>query len=172
MPRLRTHISVLLLFITILISCRYCLFTSYLHLQKTNFRTDLLVNHRHLAQHLILRGSRLFQNDQQIQWKENNKELVIAGIYFEVLRAADSSDCLIVDVIEDKKENKLCASFQRLRNSGDLVNLLSAFLGFQFLPSKPYTLPPPLFSQQNEFASWSKSLTDGQVSEVLRPPLL
>lgn len=62
---------------------------------------------------LLLKISKddIFENKNGLEWKENNKELVIGGLYHEVVSIQSFKNYSLVYVKIDDKENKLRKDF-------------------------------------------------------------
>lgn len=85
----------------------------YLELKKEDFRSQILktaLKNSNVEQLSILKCD-LFKNKNGLEWLENNKEILIEGNYYEVLKLEEKENIIIISLINDKKENKLFSVF-------------------------------------------------------------
>ena len=111
------------------ITFRFLFFISYIKVQKHNFRDQLIKESKNEVFEVQLAENDLFMDKPGFDWKENNKELVIDGVYHEVIAIKKSNGKAIVFLIEDKAENTLfknffCANKGIHKDFADLIKLL------------------------------------------------
>jgi hypothetical protein len=119
---------VLLLIIGV-ITFRFIFFISYIKVQKHNFRDQLIKESKSEVFEVQLAEGDLFIDKPGFDWKENNKELVIEGVYHEVIAVKKINGKAFVSLIEDKAENTLfknffCANKGIHKDFADLIKLL------------------------------------------------
>ena len=118
-----------LLILLILITSRFLFFSGYLKIQKSIFRKELTTLYKKEVFIIKMNNDKLYKNVDGYEWKEKNKELVINGIYHEVISVKQIEGNSFISVIEDKAENKLfkrffCANKQLHDVFSDLIKLL------------------------------------------------
>lgn len=111
------------------ITFRFLFFISYIKVQKHNFRDQLIKESKNEVFEVQLAENDLFMDKPGFDWKENNKELVIDGVYHEVIAIKKINGKAIVSLIEDKAENTLFKKFFSAnksihKNFADLIQLL------------------------------------------------
>jgi hypothetical protein len=114
MKKLSRLLSILFLVLLFLISSRFVFFISYVKSQKTEFRKQLLEQNAGETKVLKFNQHQLFKDGNGFEWKENNKELVINGTYYEVISIKKNTAAYTVILIEDKEENVLFKSYFHL----------------------------------------------------------
>ena len=85
MKRINRFFPFLLILLTCLISSRFLFFVSYIHLQKSEFRKQLIYGNTREIVQFNLAESDLYLDKNGFEWKEKNKELVVNGVYHEVI---------------------------------------------------------------------------------------
>jgi hypothetical protein len=135
MKRTAQFTAFLFVFIIVMISLRYSLFISYVNSQKAEFRNSILKEKHHDLKSLHMPAVELFRDGKSLEWKENNKELVVNGVYYEVLQVKDSAGIGIVILVEDKNENQLFAKYFNLQEKEPIHfgHQFLAFLNFFFI---------------------------------------
>ena len=129
MKKTRSLFPILFLLLMIFVSFRFLFFVSYIHLQKSNFRQQIVnSNYKELVK-LNFQEKDLFIDKNGFEWKEKNKELLLNGSYYEVIKIEKLKDHVEVSVIADKAENLLFETYFKLNknlhdSNTNLINLL------------------------------------------------
>jgi hypothetical protein len=129
----------ILLLIIGVITFRFLFFISYIIGQKNDLRQQLLSENNTALVEVEFLNSDVFENKNGFEWKEHNKELVINGIYHEIISIKKYKDHTIVSIIEDKAENSLFKKFFCL-NKGihkDFADLIQILLNLTYVQSIP-----------------------------------
>lgn len=165
-------IPFLFILIFVVITGRFLVFTSYIHSQKTIFRSLATKDYTQKISTLELQEEDLFANKNGLEWKEKNKELIVNGKYHEVITIKKQGKHVFVSIIEDKLENSLFERFfaaKQIDNSffNDLVNLL---FNLTYLKNEPLTaLKANDKGHKNHSISSEFSIQDFH-SELIKPP--
>lgn len=125
----------ILLLIIGVITFRFLFFISYIKVQKSDFRKQLIAETNAKVFEVQFSSSDAFINKNGFEWKEKNKELVINGVYHEVISIKKFKDYILVSVIEDKTENNLFKKFFSA-NTGihkDFTDLIKLLLNLNYL---------------------------------------
>ena len=131
------YFSVFLLVLILLLSFRFLFFISFIHLEKSNFREQLVKGNSGEIHKLFFSEADLFKNKNGFEWKENNKELVVNGIYHEVIGLVKKNGHYIVLVLNDQIENTLFQKYFALNKpiqENDL-SIIKHFLNLTYLNS-------------------------------------
>jgi len=114
---------------------KYVFFTSYVHSQKSEFRQNLLIQKNEATYSMVFLEEELYRNTKGVEWKEDNKEIVVNGVYHEVLSVVRQNNTYVVTLIPDKAENKLFKSFfnTKQQDESNTLNFLSSFIALTFL---------------------------------------
>jgi hypothetical protein len=118
-----------LLLLLVLITSRFLFFSGYLKIQKSIFRKEITSLSMKEVFVIKMTNNKLYKNIEGYEWKEKNKELVINGIYHEVISLKKNNGYSYISVIEDKAENQLFKRFfstnKQLQDVfSDLIKLL------------------------------------------------
>jgi hypothetical protein len=138
MKRTKYLLPFFLIALICIISFRFFFFVSYIRLQKTDFRQQLFLSGSRELVRFEFSENELFHDTKGFEWKKQNKELVVQGVYHEVIKVVLSGKKAIVFAIPDKEENSLFQSYFGLQkniqdNGPDLVKLL---LNLSYLESR------------------------------------
>ncbi|WP_317897014.1 hypothetical protein [Aurantibacillus circumpalustris] len=166
-----TLFSFFLILITLLIAGRFLFFISYIATQKTAFRSELIQHSFKEARTIEVSATDLFQDKNGLVWKENNKELLIDGVYHEVICIKQMGNNVLVSLLEDKEENRLFFSFFSSDKSktGFVTDFIKILCQLIFLDQAPIKL--------TEIVSYFKTLSVFHQlilcdfhSEIIKPP--
>lgn len=105
--------------------------------QKKEFRQQVLKQEHRSIKQIRVAAQDLYTNVKGLEWKEHNKEVVIANIYHEVLSITKVGDHYMVNILEDKAENELFKKFfDHSDTSKGLTNYLQLVFAMNFtIPS-------------------------------------
>lgn len=109
--------AIFLLLIMLLIGAKFIFFKSYIHFQKVQFRKSILAAPIKDLTEIMVDETDLFKDSKGIEWKENNKEVVVRGQYHEVISIKKEGNRFRVYIIPDKAENNLFQSYFTLDNT-------------------------------------------------------
>jgi hypothetical protein len=128
-----------------LLSFRFVFFISYIELNKSDFKEQLKLSQKQLTE-LEFSARDLYIDKAGIEWKENNNEVVINGVFYEIIQIKKTDQKIIVSVIADKKENELFQNyfaFNKNAQSGSL-NIIKLLLTLNYVsPSFEILLSNP-----------------------------
>lgn len=124
--------SVFFLLIFTVLVFKFLFFTSFIKSHKKDFRKQLIEQNSANVFSLKIPLDYLFIDKTGFDWKEKGKELVINGVYHEVVRIKKCGDHVLVFLIEDSQENELFNKYfclnKNMRNEySDLMKLLLDF---------------------------------------------
>lgn len=156
MKRLLPPVCLLLTACVLLVACRFLFVSSYLRHKKQEFRAEALLAPGAVVLEMRLPLSMLYRDAPGLQWVDQNKELVVNGVFHEVVGFRVNGETVTVLLVEDTAESLLFAAF--LADDSE-KNGLSVFYyliaSFQFRhpvpanadPARPCTrlvfIPPP-----------------------------
>jgi hypothetical protein len=100
-------ISVFFILILLILNVRFLLFTSYVKSQKQEFRKQAIAQNLSDLIQIETESKELYKNKRGFEWEKNNKELVINGVYHEVLNVVIRNGKALITIIPDKAENAL-----------------------------------------------------------------
>ncbi len=127
-------IPFLLLGVMLFVGARFVVFKSVIKLQKREFRQLVLKQQHKTFKQVIVSAKDLYKDVNGLEWKENNKEVVIKNAYHEVLSVTKQGSVCVVNIIEDKMENELFANFFEKSGEGkDLADHLLLVFALNFV---------------------------------------
>ncbi len=125
------------------IAARFTVLRSVVKVQKKQFRKTVLLQQINELKQITVSADDLYKDTKLIEWKENNKEVVINGKYHEVISVEKKDGCYIVSIIEDSKENELFKNFfEKTDKNGHLADCITLVLGMNFVTSQPIQFKP------------------------------
>lgn len=108
-------------------------FTGMVKSQKKEFRQQVLQHQHTTVKKIEVAAQDLYEDIKGLEWKEHNKEVVIEGVYHEVLSVERSGDHYIVSILEDRAENELFRNFfDKSDTSKGLTNYLQLVFAMNF----------------------------------------
>lgn len=123
------------------ITARFAVFSAAIKIQKRQFRQTVLAYQKDELKQMRFDADDLYKNSKGIEWKENNKEVVLNGNYYEVVSIEKKENVFLVNMIEDTKENELFKNFfEQTDHKGQLADCILFLLGMNFVPAKVITL--------------------------------
>lgn len=172
MKKINRFIPFLLIFIICLISIRFLFFIGYVQFQKSNLRAQLLNDKNAEIIKLTFTENDIYQDQNGFEWKENNKELVIAGNYFEVLKTEKLNGKIIVSVLADKEEDELIKKFfDNKKTDTDFANLIKDFLNLAYLKAQSNTNILSVILPRIDLFFFKSSFGQCFYCELIKPPI-
>jgi hypothetical protein len=97
-----------------LLAGNYLLFMAYISSQKTHFKKAQSLDSKPvLVQYLFLENE-LFVNKDGIEWDKSNSEMIVNGVFHEIVGFTKTNKGYVLTLQEDKKENDQHNKFDRL----------------------------------------------------------
>jgi hypothetical protein len=160
------------LFLLLILVLRFALFSTFIQTQKERFRLDALLNPGKEVTQLSIPLARLYADGQGLEWKEKNREVVINGQYYEVLRVEITGKSVQLTLLEDEQENRLFTEFFRMKEDQklNLSALSSLIFGLQFTPDPSTLIMPPSPLRAAHTTDAEKRITEGHLQKAVRPP--
>lgn len=107
MKQFQAITAIVVLCAMIAISGRFAFFQLHLRSLKADFRHRVLSQSSLPILKLSLKKNDLYVDSGPLQWKDNNKEVVLNGVFHEVVKVILHGDSVTVYLIEDKYESDL-----------------------------------------------------------------
>ena len=172
MKSLKKYIAIGLVGLLVFTSVSYLIFNQVLQFQKEEFRvTSLRLADRNTKQ-IRIPSSSLYQNDGNLQWAEDNRELIIQNVYYEVISVTLTGDTCIINAIEDEEENRSYTDFFALLKSNQkLAHFLLLISQFQFRLPNSLSISVPKSTVLSHEPDATKAVLPGHPSSSLKPPL-
>ncbi len=160
--------------VLLLILClRFVIFETYISTHKQRFRIEALQRNEKAVKTLAVPLHELYKDFGGIEWKDQNRELVVNGKYHEVLHVEKRGQDALVFIIEDTEEDLLFAEFfSENDDQKNNFNLLTAFLfGLNFTSQFPdlafdhpsdtrmHSLTQEFHVAQGHYAVWERPPT-------------
>ncbi len=152
-------------------SARHLMFKNYLSFQKNRFRLELFKSNQADIFTIQMPAEKLFLNENGIAWEDKNKELVMNGLYHEVLHIQIKEGKAIISLIEDRFENNLIAKYYKSLSKEDTAyNLFAEFLQLKFITSTTDFDFSTYTQKVNHLTAYAASTTPSHFLKVFIPP--
>jgi hypothetical protein len=125
--------------VMLFIAARFAVLRSVVKVQKKQFRQTALMQQKNELKQLAFLPEDLYKDAKGLEWKENNKEIVLDGKYHEVISIEKKNGSYIVSIIEDRKENELFRNFfEKTDKNGHLADCILLVVGMNFTASPQF----------------------------------
>lgn len=149
---------------------RFMVFNTYVRSQKQEFRKKTIEqNSKDLIQ-LQVKSEDLYKSKAGFEWEKNNKELVINGLYHEVLGVRINGNTATVIILPDVAENELFASYfceQKNTQQDHPMMLLFHFLFIESHQQNKLNVTIDFFKYPKQYPA---ILAQGNETIFLKPP--
>lgn len=172
MKKAAAVISVFFILILLIMNVRFMLFSTYVKSQKHDFRKQAIAQNLSELIKLDIKAGDLYKNKNGFEWEKNNKELVINGVYHEVLSVSVKNGRAVVTIIPDKAENELFARYFGEQQDAQKDHTLALLFMFTFLECghrEPLTLTEESYLYPK---TSPEALLDGSEKTALKPPAI
>lgn len=170
-----TLISVTLI-MTVFITCHFQVFKLFQNSQKANFRAYVSQNLNQLEQ-INISPFQLFSDSKNMEWLDENKEIMINGILYDIISIKNSGKTVSLFVINDTKEKALMENYSKVVNSKETnsnsskSNILKSFLSLKFIQGSNYEFNLSSSSLINKhYTPYTVFLSDVFISQETPPP--
>ena len=163
----------LLVFTSLLVAFHFVFFTAYINLGKSSARTNALSLINENMKILKLKKCELYQNINGLEWKDKNKELVINGIYHEVIKLVDNDGCITAYLVEDVKETNLVNRYFNLahQHSKNLVDTGNFLLSLKYLQTSSPVILTTAYSSLIKMEFNPVFSNHDFKKELIKPPI-
>lgn len=156
------------------IAFKFLVFNSFIQSHKKDFREQLIEQSSEKIFVVKIALRNLLIDKPGFDWKENGKELVINGVYHEVIKIQKNDDHALISLIEDSQENELfnryfCLNKDMQDEYSDLMKLL---FDLDCVDQKTgYNIQAYFINNENEILYFMFSESDF-LEELIKPPRL
>lgn len=172
MKKVRRYVALTLTCLLVFSSIRYLLFNQLVQSRKEVFRHNTLLAPKDEIKQLRISASKLYQNIGNLQWADNNKELIIGNTFYEILSITKTGDGFLVCMIEDEEENNTYTHFFDLVKSNQkLADYLLLVLNVHYNLPDSFTFIPPPARKQTFHRDATKAVLCGHLFKIIKPPL-
>lgn len=142
--------------ITVFLTGHYFIYKSVLNSHKTAFKTYIR-SHYAKTEKIEISPSELYTNSKKLTWLDENKEICLNGVMYDLLSIKNSGTKVILCVVNDKDEKELMNLYQKQFNdiyeSGNTGkknnNLVKDLLSLKFFQKNSGTIT--LYSRENNY---------------------
>lgn len=173
MEGLKKILAIGVLLLLLMISGSHFMFVRFVKSQKHHFRAQVLKSGSKEVFAFTMPSSALYKDIKGLEWKDEGKELVLNGIYHEIVKITCENGIATVLLIPDELENQLFSDYFSLRkhDAGSLPGTLLYFMGilyFQELNDSLCVMKEVLLQCiQRELSFNLSSYTE----KIIKPPL-
>jgi len=148
---------------------RYAIFSSYLRYQKNEFRTNTLLYHQNRLFVLEINKEKLYIDLPGQEWKKNNKELVISGIYHEVLKVEIFENSANVFIIPDEAETRFFENWFK-DDKESPTNIAGLLHYIVYSPEQPLKVFNPQHQNTRSYFSSKTHYSFLYMKRLFKPP--
>lgn len=151
---------------------RFVLFSTYIKSQKQEFRKQAISQNLNELLRVDMNADELYKNKRGFEWEKNNRELVINGVYHEVLSVSVKNGKAAVTIIPDKAENALFARYFGEQQDTQKDHTMALLFMFTFLECG-HREPVTLAEESYRYPKTSpEDLLTGSEKTALKPPAI
>ncbi len=170
MKKTKAVLSIFFILILLIMNVRFVLFTSYVKSQKQAFRKQAIAQNLSELIQIETEAIELYKNKRGFEWEKNNKELVINGVYHEVLSVLIHGNKALITIIPDKAENALFEHYFHEQKQTQQNHTFALLFQFTFLETDSDN---EIYLREGEF-TYPQTLPSkplkGIVSAKIKPP--
>ncbi len=171
MQKIKIAFTYVLLLIFALMAARYTLFVGGLAWQKQTLRTEAYTALK--ITHITIKGSDIFKNSKNLQWKDQQHEVCLNGIMYEVMGIQKKGNAYTVYLAKDVKESHWLDIFEGLdisqkKEMQNLLHLLN-LIGF-YLPTAKPAISQQWFTSTHFFQNPHQSIAHHHLHKLIKPP--
>jgi len=171
MPVKRLVIALLFIALLGFVSFNYLAFYFWMQYQKPGSRLGALQSGNSVEM-LSVPNSELFRNSESMTWKDANKEVVMDGTYYEVLKISRGAYDTKVFVIADDKETRRHSGFFTMQKKlgNELSNIFKLFSGLVFFGCLSPWLLAPRYAEAFAFSGLRRFYAFLFALKLIKPP--
>jgi len=169
---LKRSFATFFLLVFTVIAFKFLFFTSFIKSQKRDFRKQLIEHSSEKIFDIKIALKDLLIDKPGFDWKEKGKELVINGVYHEVIKIRKDKEHVIVSLIEDSKENEMFNRYFCLNKDmqNDYSELMELLLDFDCIDQRT-TYSIQMFFVKNETSLLDVTFSESDfLKEIIKPP--
>lgn len=163
--------------ITVFLTGHYFIYKSVLKSHKKEFKTYIRSHFAKIEQ-IEISPSELYNNNKHITWLDENKEISLNGIMYDIISIKNAGTKVVLNVVNDKNEKELMNRYNKQFNdiyeNGNTGkqnnNLLKDFLSLKYFQKQLSKIK--LFTQEHNYIPETKLITcSGYYKIQLLPPI-
>ncbi|MBL7895602.1 MAG: hypothetical protein JNK50_09960 [Bacteroidia bacterium] len=163
------------LIITVLITGNYFIYKQVTKAHKKEFKAFIRSRYAK-TQTISISPSELFSNNSRISWLDNNKEILMNDVMYDIISFKSEGVKVVLTVVEDTHEKELMNKYKDQfdavysTSSGKKQNSLAKdFFAFKYLGNKFISVVIPE-SELNHAIEFSSKTIEGFTSYSTPPP--
>ena len=161
--------------ITVFLTGHFFIYKSVLNSHKKAFKTYIR-SHYAKTEQIEISLSELYTNTKNIAWLDDNKEVLLNGVMYDIVSIKNNGTKVILCVVNDLHEKELMNRYQKQFNNtyenGNTGkknnNLIKDFLSLKFFQKNSGTIT--LYLQQNNYNPIQNSSTSFGYIRIFSPP--
>ncbi len=163
--------------ITVFLTGHYFIYKSVLKSHKKEFKTYIRSHFAKIEQ-IEIAPSELYTNTNQLTWLDENKEVLLNGIMYDIVSLKTEGGKVVLNVVKDKDEKELMNRYQKQFNdiyeNGNTGkknnNLIKDFLSLKYFQNRNSAIC--VFAKEfNPFSRRQFVLNEGFRSSLFLPPI-
>lgn len=173
----KASLIIALSLMTVFLTGHYFIYKSVLKAHKKEFKSYIRANFAKSEQ-LEINPSQLYTDNHEMKWLDENKEVCLNGVMYDILSIKNAGTKVILNVVKDKDEKELMNRYQNQfndiyenGNTGKKDNsLLKDFLSLKFFQKSFSQIN--LFTTEHNYSVFFKSDLPLVYLSVQTPPPL
>ena len=163
------------LFLTVFLSGHFFVFKVSQAAHQSKFRSYIQQNLTELKK-IEINPSQLYTDSKGIQWFDDNREVMIGSLMYDVVYTKNSGKTISLFLVNDENEKTLMDKYSKLADSifddsnPAKQDVVKDFLSLKFLQGSPFEFQAPNTIVVNEQAVYAASLNSGVLSKETPPP--
>ena len=163
--------------ITVFLTGHYFIYKSVLKSHKKEFKTYIRSHYAKIEQ-LEISPSQLYSDNTEMKWLDENKEVCLNGIMYDIISIKNAGTKVILFVVNDKNEKELMNRYQKEFNNSyengntgkQNNNLLKDFLALKYFQKSHADIV--VFEGSLRYFCNKKFITSvGHPNSLLIPPI-
>lgn len=171
----RISFIIISLVITVFITGNYFIYKQVTKAHKREFKAYIRTNFAK-TEVIEINPSELFSNNQRITWLDENKEILLGEIMYDIVSIKNNGTKVLLTVVNDSEEKALMNEyrdefngFYNQNSAKSKNNIMKDFFGFKYLPTHQCFFELAC-SEYKISAFFFAEIEDGFISIPFSPP--
>lgn len=163
--------------ITVFLTGHYFIYKSVLKEHKKEFRSYIRSRFEK-AEQIEISPSELYSNNLRLTWHDENKEICLNGVMYDILKIKNAGTKVILYAVNDEHEKDLIdryldrfnTIYENWNTGKKSNNLLKNFLSLKFFQDKNLLITNPQIVQIHSFSNFIAEIASAFLSKESPPP--
>ncbi len=172
-------VIVTLILITVFSTASFFIYFGYLSSYQSAYQSFIKNNKLNLVTEIVsINPSQLYINSKQIIWEDDNKEIFIDGVLYDIILMASNKDKVELTILSDTKEQDIKKQFASsydvtsTKSANNPLKLLKQFLSLKFLnTTAEFLSKTPAKICNIVFSNYTFSIKSINILPEILPPI-